>query len=416
MKRSILVFVMIAAAIAMTWAETSLTPEAAVQLAIKNNLSLQRTRLSAEALKRASDRSWNSALPSLGLSSGTTRSGSSEKWSVYGSVSASVTLSTSIISDIKKAQLNYEAGLLSYQDASRSLELNVRKAFYSLLLEQENIDLTKQNIATAEKQYAQTKANFKAGLVPELDVLSAQVTLENLKPTLASSEVSYENDLEAFKQLLGISLGDTITLSGSLEEASSLSSIDSEAAKGEAPDVAALKKSLEIAQTQKKATDDSAHLPSLSLSYSLKPTYSSSDWTDQGAFSAVLSLSLDGFLPWSSTKESMDEAADTVKSLENELMEAKVEADLNVRSLLRSIEQALSAVTVLRLNVDLAQKTYNLTEDAYKKGAVDLLSLQDADDSLREAKVEVLKEVYTLISAVLDLEYATGVPFGSLGR
>ena len=42
--------------------------------------------------------------------------------------------------------------------------------------------------------------------------------------------------------------------------------------------------------------------------------------------------------------------------------------------------------------------------------------MQDASDSLVEAKVSLKKEEYTLIAAVLELEYAVGVPFGTLGR
>jgi hypothetical protein len=55
-------------------------------------------------------------------------------------------------------------------------------------------------------------------------------------------------------------------------------------------------------------------------------------------------------------------------------------------------------------------------EDAYRRGTKDLLTLQNSGDSLDEAKVTMMKESYTLLAAVLDLEYAVGVPFGTLGR
>lgn len=418
MKRAALALCAALIATAPLVAETSVTAEQAAALAIAHNLSLKRSKIDVDAAKRAADRSWNSALPSLSLSSGTARSTTTETWSVYGTVSASLTLSPSLVKNIEKARLSYTSGLLTYEVASRDLELSVRKAFFSLLLAKENISLIEQNIATAQKQYEQTVANFKAGLVPELDVLSAQVTLENLRPTLASAKVSYDSAIGQFKQLLGIPQDEELILSGTLNEAAALSAIDTSLAVGESPNVATIKNSLDLAQAAKAVLASSAYLPALSLAWTYRPTYTpaTETITDQGSFSATLSLSLSGFLPWSSTRENLDEADDAIKKLELQLAEVKVTADLTAKNLLNQIEQALAALKALRLNVELAQKSYDLTADAYKKGAKDLLSLQSADDALRQAKVETLKEAYTLISDVLDLEYATGVPFGTLGR
>jgi outer membrane protein TolC len=89
---------------------------------------------------------------------------------------------------------------------------------------------------------------------------------------------------------------------------------------------------------------------------------------------------------------------------------------METSSLVKKIAQSRSALESMRLNETLAEKTYRLTEEAYRFGTKDILSLQSARDSLAQARLDVSKEAYTLRAAVLDLEYALGVPFGTLGR
>ena len=54
--------------------------------------------------------------------------------------------------------------------------------------------------------------------------------------------------------------------------------------------------------------------------------------------------------------------------------------------------------------------------DAYNHGTKDLLSLQNAQDSLFSTRVNLLNQAYTLETTVLNLENIIGVPFGTLGK
>ena len=113
--------------------------------------------------------------------------------------------------------LDYEAELIDYEEAKKLLERNVRKAFYSLILAQESIKLAEMELATAVRNYEQTVKNYEAGLVPRLQVLSAQVAAENQRPTLESKKISYTTALMSFKMLLGLESEDEIILEGSID-------------------------------------------------------------------------------------------------------------------------------------------------------------------------------------------------------
>jgi outer membrane protein TolC len=175
---------------------------------------------------------------------------------------------------------------------------------------------------------------------------------------------------------------------------------------------------LEATNASRKAVRDNALLPYLSLSYSAAPTYSSAldDWYDAGSFSAVLGLKLDGFVPFSSTQETLDQYDDSVRTIAVQIEEAKQSQQTTVRQLKRSIEKSFTSLEALKLNVELAAKSYELHQEAYAKGASDLQSLIASRDTLDEARLSVMQEQYTLANAILELENELNLPFGTIGQ
>jgi outer membrane protein len=159
----------------------SLTIDDAVKTAIAQNITIKQNQITVDADKRLKDHSWNSISPSLSVGAGISKPNDTSSltydWSAYTKASVSISFSPSLFTSIKKASLNYEQGLITYEQASRSVELSVRSAFYGLLYEQENLALQERNLATAKQQYETNQSKYNAGRIPQLDVLTAQVTL-----------------------------------------------------------------------------------------------------------------------------------------------------------------------------------------------------------------------------------------------
>ena len=400
-------------------AQETITMEKAVELAMANNLSLQRSKLDADAKKRAADRSWNSLIPTAQGTGTLYRSSEAAvadpEWTPSIGLGLSLTLSPSIVSGMAQTKADYEAGLITYEQAGNSLELSTRKAFNQMLLYKANVDIAAGKIETAKSQYDQTAAKAKFGQASQLDALNAQVNWETKKPELTKAAANYEDALDEFKLLLGLPADRKIAVEGSLALAAANVSAAAATRIGESAEVVSLRKSLESAQTGKKVIKDTYRMPSLSLSYAKTQTYSNEEWTGKGSFSATLGIQLDTFLPWSTTQEKLDQYDDSIASLSSRITEAARESESSIRQLRRSIEQSIGSIEALRLNVTLAEKSYSMYEEAYKKGTSDLQNLRDAGDTLEEAGLSVLKEQYTLANAILDLEYELNVPFGSIG-
>ena len=184
--------------------------------------------------------------------------------------------------------------------------------------------------------------------------------------------------------------------------------------------VRSLEKSLEVARSSLKSAEQSGFLPSISVSASTRPTLSS--WTaggtlsDSGSVSLSLSYPLSNLVPGSAARTAIAEADDSIRKLESQVREARLAAATVARSTLRSARTALASLEALGRTVDLAQKTYDLTHDAWQQGLKSLSDLENAAASLDEARVEALGKSHSLLTVILDLEDSLDIPFGTLAR
>ncbi len=399
-------------------AQGSISMEEAVALALESNRSLERSRIDLDAAARTVSSAWNDVLPRLSVGASASQGGGQS--AIGAQATASLSLSMESLHARESAEPAYEAAALAYETTRRDVELSVRKAFYSLLLKKEKIRLAEQGLETARRSFEQVEARRKAGLATELDALSALVRLESQRPSLEASRIDYESSLDSFRQLLGFEGDGPIELEGSIEPAlgtaKAAESIDPEPAAFTAPSVRSLEASLAVAEASLAKARRAVCSPSLSLSAAYKPSLADASLERAGSLSASLSLSLDGLLPWSDARLAVASAEDSVAKLRSQLAEARDKSEAGARALRRSIAQSIRSIEASRLSESLALKTYELTDEAYRFGTKDLLSLQAAQDSLAEARVRTSENAYALSQAVLELEYIMGVPFGSLGR
>ncbi|MBQ5998825.1 MAG: TolC family protein [Treponema sp.] len=343
----------------------TLTVEDAVNYAMENSKSLKSSAIDLEIAKRAADNSWNVLLPSLSASATASRQSSisstvdsannaassafklkeldarvatiekknvpisadfysmmsnkpvmedteTNHWAVIGNVGAQWNFNLAMIESIKAAKKQYEAGQITWEQANRDTEVNIRKMFYGILLQQGNLDIQKESLKNAESRWKQAEINYKNGMVPRLSMLNAKVTYENKKPTVLSAEQSLKQNKEMFGFLLGLPYGKPIELVGSIE----FSYIDVDADDlfrdyiDRNNDIIALQKKKDLLEISIRAKQLSTFTPSLSVGYTYQPLlYSAGSWasgtpTDNGSLSFTLIYSnLFNMLPFSSNMQ-----------------------------------------------------------------------------------------------------------------
>lgn len=397
----------------------TLTADEAVERALTNHIDIKRAEISLAQTKREYKNSWNKVLPSVSASgsaseSKTWKDADSDTVNASASVSASLSLDTGLASSIKALRSSCEAGEISYEDTVRSTENSVRSEFYRLLYLNEQLENSKKTLESYEKQYEQAKNKFSKGTVTELELLSAQVNVETAKPDVDSAQTTFNNALFEFLDTIGIERGTKVELSGSLDDADKIEKIDRsvlEDCENKSLQVRLMQKNLETARHNKNSTAGSLFFPTLNLGANVLPEVYSYDkntkdstQTPQWNVSVGLLLPLDSWIPGSSASVKVASLDDTVKDYEVQLENLKKTVRTSAQEKYEAIELSQKNIAARKMNVQLAQKSYEMTEEAYSRGTKDLLALQDALDKLSSAKLQLRAEQYSLLSNVLSLK------------
>ena len=396
--------------------EKILTLEECISLAKENNLSIKVQKNTLNDLKRKNETSWNSVSPSIKGDAAFQDDFTNKTESFAISGSLGLTLSTNLYSTIKGAKLNYENGLLTYNQAVKQIEMSVWKTFYDLIYKTEYFSFQSQNLLTAKKNYEQNLEKFKNGKISELDVMSSRVSYEQKKPVLEEARIDLTNNLELFKNIIGVDFDDEIKLDGSLDFLLELKDIKLPPKENPSPDVQAAKFAVELAENNLLAQRFSSYSPVITGTYKYGQTLNidNSLWNETSSLSVGVSIPLDSYLPWSSSAVSINSKKESLESAKLNLEDAEKSIRVNTENALRKINQIISMLEVSKETVALAKKTYEMTETAYNYGKTDFLTLQNASDNVLNAEVSLKNQAKTLMETLLDTEYLLGLEFGTI--
>ena len=429
-----------------------LSPDTAVEMTIKNNLNLQSARLGLDVKKRKSEYVWNQFIPTANATGTLSRDNWAStsqginwaalpnlvpysitlpQWHVNGSFSATLDFSFALVEGIKSYRLDYEAGLISFEKAKLQIEQAVRKMYNQIFLLESNVALLNESYGNAQRQAAVAEANFRAGLVPRLTWLQAQVAAENMKPTV----YDLENNLKSLKGNFALLLGLSYDTPFELEPISfsifqvpvELSELISRASR-EKPDILELQANIMTLQSQKKALTLQQFTPFLRLGWSLtgifNPTLdpfkdnllNTDNWNKGGNFNVTLGLSLNNFFSFTKEGQQRKDMETNIQIQNIRLAQMVRDTELEVFTKLASLEKIRTSAEAQKNAVNLAEQSYRLTEEAYRGGLQDFQAVQSSSLALEQAKLQLLQVNFNYLNDLIDLEYSIGVPFGTLSH
>jgi len=420
-----------------------MTLEEVVQQGKEYNLSLRALDLEILNQKRAVDTSFNVFFPKIDTSatfgrtnateSGsvvlpvpaseipgtgvydkvTTQSYEVDPWFLRFSITTSLAFSPAIFDGISLVKADYAAGLLKRQEAERRLERDLKKQFYSLLLLEEQINIYLETQRTAEARYQQNLTDYQNGRVSELSVLNSQVAFENTIPLIYDLQRSYSYYVDLFKSTLGIERTNDIELVGHIE----LPAVDLESIVWSPQnrfDVRAQNATIELAEYQKAAEFRTDFFPSFILSFDYSPVlvdpFNSTSWNDTGSLSFSVGLPLDSFLPSSPARMNQERLENQIRALELSRQQLSELGQVEISNTLNALEGSLQAIRALELSLRSNQRNVELVQEAYGAGIRNLLELDNAEDELRQAQLNLLNEKYRYLSYLFDLEYQIDTP------
>jgi outer membrane protein TolC len=438
-----------------------LTQDEAVDRAIKNNLGLESARMVTGTKKRASNLSWNQFIPSVTIGGSLIRdnekatieglfpvdlstiglplppktlygvspySVDASQWHVAGSIQASLNISIAMFENMHRLKLDYQGGMIAHSKARLQLERDVRKAYNNMLFLSESISLLRENYEAAGRRVQLARANYNAGLAPELMYLQAQVAMENMKPMIDQAENGFRLSMAYFAMFLGLPYDTPFELIPVQGEAVfiplDISEMISKAARSK-PDIQELRHTILLLQSARKA-QVFALLPALSLSWNTSPFFIKDPWKDSwsdkdlwkksGSLTIALGLRLHSLFPFSMDFQGIRNMDDQIKITNLGLNQMIQGTEIEIYNTVLSLDKTRISTEAQAKTVSLAERSYQLTEQAYRAGLQDLLQVQNAELELKQAKVSMLEQQFNYLNGLLDLEYSTGVPFGTLSK
>ena len=309
---------------------------------------------------------------------------------------------TKIYHELSKAELN--------NTVSKTV-LSVQIAFYGVLLAKAVLEITNSSFNNAEENFNNVKALYDEGMVSEFDKLQAEVQLENIRPVLLRVENALINATNGFKITLGIDQTADVDVSGEIK----LDSIDISNEDELIQEALASNfdiKSLDLKKQVDEAfiqLDVSEYWPTLAAFGNYSYAGSSDNWNYQNYDYATVGLSL-SFNLWQGnrTKNAVEQSTITYKQTEEQLSQLKDYTVMNVKANVQELKRVQSLLEVQARTVKLAERAYDIAKVRYQEGAGSQLELQNADQDLRQARLNRVQAVHSYLITKFELDQLLG--------
>ncbi|RPH32915.1 TolC family protein, partial [bacterium] len=116
---------------------------------------------------------------------------------------------------LEVAKTYHEFSEEAYRSTQEDVSLQVKKAFYGVLLTQKLVEANRQGLAVVRANFENVQAQYRHGTAAEFDLLRAEVQLANTEPLVISAENTLVLAANGLKNLLAIPLETGIRIEGS---------------------------------------------------------------------------------------------------------------------------------------------------------------------------------------------------------
>jgi outer membrane protein len=296
-----------------------------------------------------------------------------------------------------------------YRKTQQEIKFNVTNLFYNILLARELIGVRKGSIARIEDHLRTVQERYDKGYASEFDVLRVKVQLANAKPALVQAKNLYQLSLDNLKNLLGISLGDSVSLEGSLEfEPVEVDQSQAEESAFENRSELKLTTQQRMIGQEALAIAKAGNKPSLfgSANYEYKrPFYSEDEWETDWNFNLALSFPIfDGFL----TRAKVRGAKSDLKQLDITEEQIRDLIRLQVNQAISDLNLARENILSQQENVKQAKESLRIANVQYEKGVLTNLELMDTEFALTVAETNYLQALSDYSIAKAKYERAVG--------
>jgi outer membrane protein TolC len=360
----------------------------------------------------------------LSLSTGVNRAGTNSKFSTlnpaYGS-SVTATLSQPLLknaggtvakANVERNKLGLSIAQLTYQSSVLTVILNTETAYNNLVSARETLHIRQLSLDLAQKLYDENQARRSTGVMTDLDVLTAEVGVNNARLAVVNAEQAVRTAEDSLLTL--INAGDFNQHPGSVAFADYTGSEPTfdgsyKLARDNSPDYLSATKSIQQSEID-LATAKSVKLPSLNLNGSLG--YNNTDNSYDNAISNLenhhgnsWSLGLTYTMPWGMKADNARYRSTlaTLNSLKTRLSQIDQSLVVQVRTAVSSVKTNIVGVSIAGKATELSEKQYEAQKARFDAGLSTSRLVLQAQDDLETARFNELAAKVSLRNSLAQL-------------
>ncbi len=342
------------------------------------------------------------------------------RWNTFMTgVSASMPLiNAQVWKNLQIAGQDVELAVEKARASRLSMVTQVKRAFYSVLLAKEALQVYQEVYDNALESFTQTERRFQVQKASELDYNRAKATVQNAIPQVYESANSVALALWQLKAVLGMNLDEDIDVAGSLKDWSDQMFYDIHS-----HDDVGLENNSTLRQLGIQAEElanavklqQYASLPSLALAFN----YSLNAMTNDFNFSeyrwspySYVGLSLQipifaGGRRYHAVKQVQVQRDE----LQLQLADTERQLKIAIRQYLSQMETKMKSFQAAQVAEETARKAYDIAAKSYQVGRSTITDLNSAQLSLTQAQLGVSQAIYDFVVAKAQLEETLGQDF-----
>jgi outer membrane protein TolC len=290
--------------------------------------------------------------------------------------------------------------------AVETIDLNVKKTFYGLILAKKNLEATEQSIRIMQGFSSEASRGYAAGLVTKSDKLSTEVRLAELRDQKLVIRDAIRNAQDALRMMLSLGPDDTVEPIGDLKVDARMPAIASKASTNGRSDLKALETFQEVTGYQHDMAR-AQYLPRVNA-------FAQQNWHDNsflGTEGSSWTIGLN--MQWNifdgmATKGKVQETKAQELEARYNYQSAKEQGELEIDMARRALSTSRERIAVAGKSLEAAKVSFDFIGEQFRTGMAMTFELLMREQAWSWAKMRLNQARYDYCIAKSELEYYSG--------
>ncbi|MQY80014.1 MAG: TolC family protein [Bacteroidetes bacterium] len=310
---------------------------------------------------------------------------------------------------LRELELDLENATLQNAIQKLNIEKNVTQGFYNVYQNQMSLQIAREEFENMQQSYEIIKNKVEAGLSAMEELYQAELNLATSKSNYQNQQVLLDNSKDAFKQLIGLSLFEEITVLANVTHEPIHIDLEKAIEYG-------LSNRMELRQREIDIENSQFDLVRTSAMNEFKGDMSVSVglFGDNEQFGDIYEtptknpqVSLSFSIPlwdWGEKKSRIKATEANIKTRELSHEDERNNIIISIRTVYRNLQNLENQIEIARQNEKNAQLTYEINLERYKNGDLTSMDLNLFQAQLSEKKTALAKSLVDYKMELLNMK------------